>query len=186
MVAVIIISGYPSVGKTTVAKVVAQHLKLGYMGGGEALMAMAIRKGYKPSGEDWWDTAEGMAFLRERSGNSQFDKDVDNELLEAVDKGNMVVTSYTLPWLAKKGWKFWLSASAENRARRMSGRDRISYEDAVKVVRTRDEENRNLYSKLYGFEFGYDLSVFDFVVSTDRLSKEQTVESVLCIAKRLV
>ncbi len=177
-------SGYPAVGKTTVARAVAKELGLRYLGGGEALQAVALRKGYSPTGGDWWDTEGGMAFLRERTKDPRFDKEVDEELLKAVAKGDIVITSYTLPWLTDKGLKFWLSASAENRARRMAERDSISYRAALKVVNQRDRENKKLYRALYGFEFGRDLSPFDFVVSTDRLGREQVIKVTLFIVKQ--
>jgi len=164
---------------------VAGTLGLRYLGGGEALKMIARKRGHSSSGENWWDTEEGMGFLQERARNPSLDREVDAELLRAVDEGNVVITSYTLPWLTSKGLKFWLSASVENRAKRMAGRDGTSYEEASRVVQERDAQNLRLYRELYGFEFGVDLSVFDFVLSTDRLSKEQVADIVLCVTRKV-
>jgi cytidylate kinase len=155
-------------------------------GGGDALKEVAASRGYTPKGADWWDTPEGLRFLAERAENPEYDKEVDKRLIEALKQGGVVVTSYTLPWLTDIGIKIWLSASVESRAKRMVERDRIGYKEALEIVRRRDEENRKLYKKIYGIEFGKDLSVFDLVLNTDRLSKEAVIEVVEAFVKQFV
>lgn len=183
---VIIVSGQPAVGKTTVARALAERLALPYYGGGEELKGVAETRGYKPWGGGWWDTPEGMKFLEERRKNPELDREVDRRLLEAAKRGDAVITSYTLPWLADRGIKIWLKASAENRAKRMASRDGIPYDEAVDIVNERDERNRSLYRQLYGIEFGEDLSVFDLVINTDHLSEGQVKEIASCIVKQLL
>ena len=39
----------------------------------------------------------------------------------------------------------------------------------------RDEENKEIYSNLYGFDFGIDLDVFDFSLNTDLLNLDSLV-----------
>jgi len=181
-----VISGPPAVGKTTVAKAVAKRFGLRVYAGGDALKEVAASRGYAPTGDEWWDTPEGLRFLAERAANPDYDREVDKKLIEMVKQGGIIVTSYTLPWLTDLGIKIWLNASVESRARRMVERDKISFEEALNVVRKRDEENRNLYYKIYGIAFGRDLSVFDFVLNTDLLSKEAVIEVVEAFVKQFV
>jgi len=115
----IVISGPPAVGKTTVAKALAKEFDLQYMSGGDVLKELAKEQGYETSGDDWWDTDEGMRFLMQRSDNDEFDKKVDQKLIELFNKGGMVITSYTLPWLVENGIKIWLDASHESSIKRM-------------------------------------------------------------------
>lgn len=181
----IIISGLPAVGKTTVAKSIANKFNLKQYSGGDVLKEMAISKGYTMSGNDWWDTEQGIKFLSERKSNPDFDKQVDERLLELVAKGDVVITSYTLPWLAKDAVKFWLKGSRESRAKRMVNRDNIEYEKALQIISMRDEENKKLYMKLYNIRFGDDLSVFDYVLNTDQLSVDAVVDIANAIVKHL-
>ena len=74
---VILISGLPASGKTTVAKMLAEKLGFSVVGGSDALKELAKTKGYKPIGNDWWDTSEGIKFLKERASDPEFDMETD-------------------------------------------------------------------------------------------------------------
>ena len=178
----IIISGPPAIGKTTIAKGLAKEFGLVHLSGGDILKQLAEEIGFDTEGDDWWDTQEGMNFLSKRQKNSEFDKNVDNKLKKLFSEGNVVITSYTLPWLIEDGVKIWLAGSKENSAQRMITRDNLSKNDALEIVQKRYNENKVIYKTLYGFVFGEDLSVFDKIIETDDLNAEQ----VLKIAKSTV
>ena len=178
----VIISGPPAIGKTTIAKGLAEEFNLTHLSGGDILKEMAEAEGFSSHGDDWWDTQDGMNFLEKRKINTDFDKKVDEKLQELFHQGNVVITSYTLPWLVNDGIKLWLSGSFVNSARRMKTRDNVTELDALEVVKKRFDENKEMYKSLYNFEFGQDRSVFDKIINTDDLNAEQ----VLKIAKSTV
>jgi CMP/dCMP kinase len=167
-----------SVGKTTAADVISRKYGLKHVAGGDMLKEMAYERGYSPSGSDWWDTSQGMKFLSERRTDPEFDKEVDRRLLDCVRKGDVVITIYPMPWLAKDdGLKLWFDASQKNRAARLAGRDSISKTRALAIIKKRDQENKRIYKKLYGIDFGEDLAPFNFVINTNKLSAAQVVEA---------
>jgi len=172
----VIISGPPAIGKTTVAQGLAKEFNLKHLSGGDILKEMADAEGFSSHGDDWWDTQDGMNFLEKRKINTDFDKKVDEKLQELFHQGNVVITSYTLPWLVNDGIKLWLSGSFVNSARRMKARDNVTELDALEVVKKRFNENKEIYKSLYNFEFGQDLSVFDKIINTDDLNAEQVLE----------
>ena len=172
----IIISGPPAIGKTTIAKGLAEEFNIEYLSGGDILKELAEEQGFQTKGDDWWDTQEGINFLDQRKKNPEFDKNVDNKLKELFSKGGIVVTSYTLPWIVDGGIKIWLDGSKENSALRMTARDNSSKNEALEIVQKRYNENKIIYKELYGFEFGEDLSVFDKIIKTDGLNVEQVLE----------
>jgi len=182
----IVISGWPAVGKTTIAGKLAEEFGLVMYNGGDILKMLATEKGYSTRRDDWWDTTEAKKFMQERKSDPTFDKKVDKKLVEIVRKGSVVITSYTLPWLVKEESviKLWLRGSPENRAKRMANRDTISIIDAKKIIMVRDEENKKIYRQLYGFSFGEDLTVFDYVLNTDRLPLNSLIEVSKLIVKR--
>ena len=175
----IIISGMPAVGKTTVSRKVAEALGTPMVGGGDVLKEMAVEEGYSPGGEDWWDKGEGMKFLQARKRSSDFDKEVDARLLMKAKKGNVVITSYPVPWLTPDGLKVWLSGSVKSRAKRMSKRDGVPFSKCKEVLSVRDFENHKLYKKIYGIDFGKDLRPFDLVVETDAISEDMVAKIVI-------
>lgn len=179
----IVISGWPAVGKTTIAENLAKSFNLKLWNGGDILKMMAYERGYSSSlDHDWWDTEEAAQFMNERNNNPNFDREVDNRLIKLLNEGNVVITSYTLPWIADATINFWLQGSVDNRSKRMSMRDNIDINTAKKIVQRRDHENKLIYKKLYHFEFGEKLDVFDFAVNTDML----TLESLIMISKNIV
>jgi cytidylate kinase len=182
----IVISGWPAVGKTTVASKLAQEFGLAMYNGGDILKVLAAEKGYSTERDNWWDTPEAKKFMAERKSDPSFDKKVDKKLAEIVRKGGAVITSYTLPWLVKEEYviKLWLRGSPENRAKRMANRDDISFAEAKRIIALRDEENKKIYHKLYGFRFGEDLTVFDYVLNTDRLPLDSLIEISKLIVRR--
>lgn len=178
----VIISGPPAIGKTTIAKGLAKEFGLKYLSGGDVLKEIAKEQGFVTDREDFWDTEDGMNFLNMRKGNLEFDKKVDEKLKKIFFEEDVVITSYTLPWLVQDGTKIWLAGSKENSAKRMTKRDDISFEKALGVVRERYKENKMLYKELYGFDFGEDLTVFDEIINTDGLEVNQVLE----LAKKAV
>jgi cytidylate kinase len=158
--------------------------ELGYRqyNGGDVLKLLASEKGYSVSGDDWWDTDEAKNFMEERESNPYFDIEVDRKLVEIVRHGDVIVTSYTLPWLVPESIKIWLKGSRSNRIRRMAKRDNLNVKQAKEIILQRDENNVRIYHNLYGYEFGKDLTVFDFVLDTDLLD----LNSLISISKHIV
>ena len=176
MIKSIIISGPPAIGKTTIAKGLAKEFDLIHLSGGDILKELAEEIGFETKGDDWWDTQEGINFLSHRQKNSEFEKNVDDKLKKLFSKGDVVITSYTHPWIVKGGVKIWLAGSKENSTQRMITRDNLSKNDALEIVQKRYNENKVIYKTLYGFVFGEDLSVFDKIIETDDLNAEQVLE----------
>jgi len=182
----IVISGWPAVGKTTIAAEIAKEFDFKVYNGGDILKLLAGDRGYSISGNDWWDTEQAKKFMAERKANLYFDKQVDQKLVEIARLGKAVITSYTLPWLVQDAIKFWLKGSQDNRAKRMAKRDNLSLVQAKKIIKIRDDENKNIYRKLYGFNFGKDLNVFDFSLNTDLVDLDSLVEISKIIIRHLI
>jgi CMP/dCMP kinase len=171
----IVISGPAAVGKTTLAEGLAKAFGYSVYNGGDILKNIAKEKGYKVTGKDWWDTAEAIRFMQERKKDISFDIKVDKMLVKIANKGEVVITSYTLPWLTQRPMTFWLNASAENRSKRMAKRDNISIAKSLRIIRNRDAENRRIYKKIYGPRFGDNLLVFDVVLNTDLFALDSLI-----------
>ncbi len=58
----------------------------------------------------------------------------------------------------------------------MQNRDNMNSKEAFEITKERYDKNKILYKKLYDFDFGEDVSVFDKIINTDDLSAEQVIE----------
>ncbi|MEM3696649.1 MAG: cytidylate kinase family protein [Candidatus Bathyarchaeia archaeon] len=177
---VICICGMAGSGKSTLAKKLAEKYRLRYYSGGDALKALAIQEGYKPSRSGWWESEEGKRFLEKRGRDPKFDKAVDRKLLELAKKGNVILDSWTMPWLLKEGFKVWLEASPEKRAKRIAIRDGIGVKEAFNALKNKEEQTKAIYKKLYGFSLGEDFSPFHLILDTENLEAEEVFQ-VLCM-----
>ena len=183
---IICISGLAGSGKSTVAKRIAEHYGLRYYSGGEALKAIAAEIGYEISKSGWWETEKGARFLKERLKNLNLDRRVDRKMLERAREGNVVLDSWTMPWLLKGGLKIWLDASEDVRARRIAKRDGISVEEALKRMRERESKTKEIYRRLYGFKLGEDFKPFQVILDVNRLNEEEVFEALCLIIDNLL
>ena len=173
----IVISGPPAVGKTTVARALADEFDMEHISGGDVLKDMAKSAGYDSGGADWWDTEPGIQFLKVRQADGSFDREVDQRLIQFLREGNKVITSYTLPWLVDDGIKIWLSGSHRSSAARMRVRDNMDLQEAMKITKQRFDANKIFYKKLYDIDFGDDLSVFHAKIDTDQMSAQSVIDT---------
>jgi cytidylate kinase len=183
---VICVSGMTGSGKSTVAKRLADKYGFSYFSGGNALKILAQEEGYNPDVTGWWETAEGLRFLQRRIEDPAFDRRIDEKLLELAEQGNVVLDSWTIPWLLKGGFKVWLEASPQVRAKRVMNRDSISIEEAMKALTEKDEQTRQIYKNLYGFDLGNDLTPFNLVLATDELNPNEVFHAVCLVTDHLV
>lgn len=184
---VICVAGMAGCGKSTVARKLARKYGLRYLSGGNMLKALAVKTGYKAHEKGWWETEEGRSFLQQRMRNYEFDRRVDEELMKWARRGNVVLDSWTMPWLLKdSAFKVWLEASVDERARRLARRDHISFEMALKALKEKDEKTRGIYKELYGFDLGKDFSPFDLILDTSLLESGEVFHALCLVIDRLV
>ena len=176
---VICISGMAGTGKSTLAKKLARKYGLKYYSGGDALRALAAEKGCNSSSNGWWESSEGLRFLEQRKANPKFDKQVDEKLLEYAAVGNVLLDSWTMPWLVKDAFKIWLAASVEKQAERIAKRDNMTAEQAMQALKEKEATTKAIYKQLYGFALGEDFSPFNLILDTDNLGADEVFE-VLC------
>ncbi len=174
----VIFSGMAGSGKSSLARAIAKKYGLKYVCGGDILKEMAKEEGYKITGDDWWDSPDGIKFLSQRKENSDFDKRLDEHMLVKAKEGGVAMTSWAIPWLGAPGIKIWVDVTQEVRAKRISGRDQIPYAKALELVKTRDKENIELYKNMHGYTLGRDLDVFDLVLDANVKGVEELVKEI--------
>jgi len=182
---VLCISGMAGCGKSTAAKKIAEKYELRYFSGGDALKALALEAGSKSVDRGWWESKEGMNFLKKRTQDSSFDRKVDEKLLEWAGQGDVVLDSWTMPWLLETGFKIWLEASPSERARRIAQRDKISIEKAFAALKEKDAKTKAIYKGLYGFDLGKDFSPFNLILDVNDLSSDEVLKTLSLVIDRM-
>lgn len=178
---VVIVCGVAGSGKSVLCEKIAAHFGLKYVPTSGVLRKL-IEKELEKKNIDvskntgFWESQEGKRFMAERAANPKFDKQLDKELLKTIEKGKVVLDSWTMPWLSKKGFKIWLTASDSVRFARIALRNGKSIEEIAASARAKEENSAIIYKKLYGFDWGKDLSVFDLVIDTNKLTEQGVFE----------
>ena len=183
---VICISGMAGTGKSTLSKRLAEKYNLKCYSGGDALKELAKAEGYDVSCQGWWESPEGLNFLNERVNDPKFDKAVDAELLKYAKQGNVLLDSWTMPWLLRDAFKIWLETDVNVRTKRATKRDDLTFDDALIRVKLKDEQTQTIYKKLYGFNLGKDFEPFDFILDTNDLEAEEVFQTVCAVVDNIV
>ena len=188
MKTIIIIFGFSGSGKSTIANMLGKKLDLRVVHPSSILKDLILNKEpdieHSKEGKGFWESKRGIKMFNERLKNDKpIDLDCDQILLKEATKGNLVIDSWSLPWLTKKGIKIYLQATEKTRIARVSKRSRISLGDAQKTLRMKDSKTRELYLKHRGFDIKKDSTVFDLVINTNKLTRKEIVERILTFLK---
>ena len=111
-------------GKSTLTKKLSKN-KLKCYSGGDALEELVRHRAITCHVRVGGRALEGLKF-KERSNDPKFDKAVDAKLLKYAAQGNVLLDSWTMPWLLKGGFGIRLMASMDKRAARVAERDKIT------------------------------------------------------------
>jgi len=167
---IICVTGFAGCGKNVVSDVVAQRLGIG-----------RVKLSFKDIAKDMGISL--MDVQQRADKDPSIDREFDNRVSDAAHKGDCVVSTWLGPWLIRDAsMRVWLDAGEEVRARRISNRDKITYIDALKHVKARDENNRKRYFALYGINID-DHSAFDLIINTEIYRPEQSAGIIIAALK---
>jgi len=170
---VIIISGEPGAGSTTISKEIADRLGLDFFSPGKMHKKISGRKAESEAALKAWSTEEGRS--------NRFHIDLDRRQTEVAKKGNVVICGKLSIHFLKKFATFavWLDVPAEVRAKRTAGRDGIDYEDALKMITNREAIERKEFERIYGFDYVTQKNDANLVLDTSEMSIDGAVEKIL-------
>ena len=160
---IIVISGPPGSGKSTVGKKLSNKFSLRYISAGQIFRDLAQKEGLTL-----------LDFNKKAEKDFDIDKKIDQEIYRiATTEKNVIIESHLGGWLLKNiaDLTVYLNASIETRAKRISIRDNISFYDALDQIIKREESHFKRFLFYYGIDMT-DLSVFDLVINSDFISPD--------------
>ncbi len=167
---IITVGGSIGSGKSTLAKRLAQTLGYDYFSVGDIMRSLAKEKGIS---------------LIQLSLMAEKDPSIDQQLDDhqrKLAKGDCVIDSRLGAYILDADFKIWLDASSPVQVKRISGRDKVPIGEAEILVARREASEAERYRKIYGIDV-YDQSVYDLILDTDDLSKDEVLDKCLQAVK---
>ena len=163
----IAISGKSGCGNTTVSTLLAE--KTGY-----PMVNFTFRQMAQEKGVDFWTFCE----MAEKDDN--IDRELDRRMVEmAMESENSILGSRLAIWNMKDAdLKVYLTASDEERARRITLREGGTIQEHLEKTRRRDANDTARYKRIYGID-NNDTSVADLVIDTEGKTPEEIVDIIL-------
>jgi cytidylate kinase len=171
----ITISGLPGSGTTTIAKLLSKELSLELISAGELFRAMAKERNLPLD-----------QFSKLAENNDDFDRWIDRKQREEAMKREQIIIEGRLSgfFVPHADLKIWLKAPIEVRARRVAGREKIAYEEALSAMTSREQSEYLRYEKYYGIHLD-DLALYDLVIDSSRWNENDIVDLILAAKKHV-
>lgn len=174
---VIVVSGPPGSGSTSVAKMLAKRLRYRYFVPGKLHKKLSKSKKESKAALEAWHTKKG------RSKKTHENR--DKLQIKEAKKGRIVVCGkLSIHFLRKlSDYKIWLNVPLKARGRRTAKRDGISVKKAMEEIRERQRIERKEWKRIYGFNYFYQKKIADLVIDSSELTLKQTVNKILKFIK---
>lgn len=168
---VVAISGPPGSGTTTAARILSQQTGLIYRNTGAIFREMAQERGMS--------LADFGQFVAE---NPDVDRELDARQLAYAQAGNVILEGRLAGFVVKSqplaALAVHVDAPLEVRVQRLSNRDGLDLEQALKTNALREELERKRYLDVYGYDLNR-LDIYDLVLDSSQLSPQQIVDRIL-------
>ncbi len=167
------IGGPIGVGKSTVARALAERIGIPCISAGGVFREVAKRRGLNV-----------VELNRLAEDDPTIDRDLDRLQGELARHGPCVVESRLSGWMVQADLKVWLDAPLEIRAARVAGREGKVSEEARQELLVRERSEWSRYKALYGIEIT-DRSPYQLVIDTSRWDPTVIIEALVHLARGL-
>jgi len=176
---IITISGLHGTGKSTIAKLIAEKLKIHYYSTGQAFRDLA---------QEMKMTLEEFTEYVEK--NPEIDKKLDEKIIEIARKGNVIIDSQLSGHILKSiaDFKILLSCPLEIRVKRMAERDDTNYEKKLKETKMREESEFERFKRLYDIDLNDREEIkrlYDLIINTENLTVKEILDKILLTLEKV-
>ena len=171
---IVAIAGPIGVGKSTVARELANRLGYRYISGGEGFRQIAQERGI---------SVVEVNKLAER--DPTLDRELDRRQADLARGGNCVVESRLSGWMVDADLKVWLRAPVDVRTARVANREGQPLDVARTELAQRERSEWARYKAYYNIDIE-DLTPYHLVIETTRWSAEAIVDALTVLIRSTV
>lgn len=173
---VIAISGPPGSGKTTYASRLARELGLRYHSAGKIFRDIARERGL---------TLDELSSLAEK--DPRIDVEIDRRTLEEALRGDVVLEGHLVAWVVKEiaDVKIYVTAPLMERVKRIASREGRDFMEVLAETAARELSQARRFYSYYGIDTR-DLSIYDLVVDTSKLTIDETYHIIKSFVKSVI
>lgn len=170
---VVVVSGPPGAGSTSVAKEIAKRLGFRFFIPGKLQKKLGESKLESKAAIEAWKTKEGSS--------EKFHKNLDEMQTDIAKEGKVVLCGKLSIHFVKdlSDCKVWLDVPLDARAKRAAERDNMPLEDAKRQLKEREDIERKEWKRIYGWDYFYQKDIADLVLDSSDMTLEETVEKIL-------
>ncbi|MGH0054483.1 MAG: (d)CMP kinase, partial [Sphaerochaetaceae bacterium] len=141
---------------------------------GFEMINFTFRSLSEEKGIDFW------TFCKMAEESDEYDLEVDRRQVEmALSKKDCVLGSRLAIWMLKQAdLKIYLTATTEERARRITEREGGAYEKRLEQTKMRDANDSARYLRLYGID-NSDTSIADLTIDTTEKQPEEVAHIII-------
>lgn len=146
---------------------------------GYPMVNFTFRNMAQERGIDFWE------FCRMAEQDDSIDRELDSRQVSmAMERENCVLGSRLAIWMLDKAdLKVYLTASSEERARRIHKREGGTFEERLDQTVKRDQHDSQRYKRIYGID-NENTSIADLVIETDGRTPEDIARMIVNEAVR--
>lgn len=169
------ISGLPGSGTSTLCRALAAQTGWTYLNTGEVFRELAQEAGLSL-----------QEYGRRAEANGAIDRQLDERMVELARQADAgcVLEGRLMGWMVHRRslWalKVWVHADIQTRARRVSGRDQQTLEQATAAILDREESERRRYARHHDIDLS-DTSIYDLVLDSGHAEVDDLRAQVLAV-----
>ncbi len=167
----ITVSGTPGSGKTTIAELLHKKLGIPFVSSGMIFRELARKHGM--------NLADFSRYCEE---NEEIDKELDENQLELLRKGDIILEGRLAGWLAYKhgipAFKIMIDADRRVRAERIVEREGGKVSQREREIMERENSEQRRYLNYYGFDIR-DSSIYDLVIDSTDKKPDEIIEIII-------
>ncbi len=168
---IIAIAGMPGCGSSTIGRLLAKKLNIRFLSIGDYYKSFGIGK----------PTQRAITVQKTDRGQSrEFNWELEKMQADEAIKGDIVVDgkiSIKTIWFAD--YSIWLKAPLNIRAGRVAKRDKITLEEAEKILMEKESLEKRTFQKLYNIDFFNQEKDAKIVIDVGEKDPEEIIKIIL-------